>query len=163
MRKSLIVALSILMGAALPWTAAAAQDCQYHNVKLDFTSSTPIPPGSYDFCLGGMKATGTINGTYEYCWYDDLVPSEEIFSPSDGVTNVLAIKYYSRIVTKKGIVDFVEWMWQDNLFGAEYGMSRVVGGTGDFEGMLGTFYGTPRYPLTGQVFVWALNGYICTP
>ena len=162
MRKSLIVALSVLMGAALPWTAAAAQECQYHNVKLDLTSSTYIPPvGDYDFCLGGMKATGTINGTYEYCWYDNLVPSKDIFF--DGVANVLARKYYSRIVTKKGIVDFVEWMWQDDLFESEYGMSRVVGGTGDFEGMLGTFYGTPRFPLTGQVFVWALNGYICTP
>ena len=159
MKKSLVVTLLVLMGAAVPW-AASAQDCQYQNVKLDFRSVTPIDPGIYDFCLGDIKATGTINGTYEVCFYDvDFVPSKSIFS--DGVDNVFAEKYYSRIVTKKGIVDLVEWGWYDDYFGLEYGMSRMVGGTGDFEGMIGTFYWTPRFPALGGVN--PLDGYICIP
>jgi hypothetical protein len=160
MRKSLVITLLVLVGVAMP-SVAAAQDCQYHNLKLDFKSFRLIDPiGSYDRCLEVSKVVGTLNGSYIACWhFDEYIPSSEIFG--DDVDNIVAEKYYSWISTKKGDLEFIEWAWFDEEFGLENGFAKVTGGTGDFEGAFGSLSYTPRFPNLGPV-VW-FEGYICTP
>jgi hypothetical protein len=161
MKKSLIIAMLVVVGVAVP-QVAAAQDCQYHKVKLDFRSASWLDPpiAPYDACLELSKVTGTLNGSYLVCFFfAEFIPSDAIYG--DGFTQIEAEKYYSWITTKDGQVEFIEWAWWDGDFGLETGFSKVMGGTGDFENTFGSLSWTPRFPNLGPV-VW-FEGYICTP
>lgn len=161
MRKSLIIALLVLVGAAFP-TVAAAQDCQYHNVKIDFSSRTWIDPPMepFEYCFEVSKVVGTLNGSYLVCFNTaDFISSDTIYG--DGIKVVEASKYYSSIKTKNGHIDFIEWSWYDGEFGLETGFLKVMGGSGAFEKAFGSLSWTPRFPNLGPV-VW-FEGYICTP
>jgi hypothetical protein len=156
----LVLALSVVALAAMP-LAASAQDCNFHALKADFTSAVAASPGVYDGCMELTKVTGTLNGSYRVCWYnDEVVSSDEVFS--DGNQALEAAKYYSSIETKHGTVDFVEWAWFDNDFGIEVGQSKVTGGTGEYAGAFGLLrwtLGLPNIPSLDLEF----DGYICTP
>jgi len=160
MRKSLIVTLLVVAGAAVPWVASA-QDCRYQKVKADMTTFTyldsPIAP--YDLCWE-INVAGTLNGTYVGCiYFNEGIPSSDIYG--DGYTQIQATKYYSWISTKHGEVQFVEWSWLDWDSFNEAGFGIVVGGTGRFEDASGSMYYTPRFPNAGPVVFF--EGYICTP
>ena len=160
MRKSLIVTLLVLVGAAVP-SVVPAQECQYQNFKVDYRSSRFLeePIEDYDFCLAS-KVVGTLNGTYLVCWYsDNAIPSSDIYG--DSFNLVQTVKYYSWISTKKGDISFIEWGWYDDDFGLETGLSKVTGGTEDFEDAFGTLSWPPRFPNLGGMVVY--EGYICTP
>lgn len=161
MRKCLIGLLLLLAIAALP-SSTAAQDCQYHKVKLDFSSASVLaePIEDFDFCLEVSKVVGTLNGSYLTCFYDaEFVSSSDIFG--DAVEQIYAEKYYSWISTNKGDVEFIEWAWFDGDFGLEFGYAKVVGGTGDFADAFGALSFVPVWPAV--VPALNLEGYICTP
>lgn len=165
MKKSLVVTLLVLMGAAVPWAAAAleVEDCQYHNAKLDVSTGTLNfdPPGDYDFCLEGAKLVGTLNGTYTSCVdFDTFVSSDTIFG--DGWTQIETAKYDSWVETKKGTLVMSEWSWWDGDFGVETGFAKVISGSGVFEGKVGSLLWHPIWPGSGK-FDLPLEGYICTP
>jgi hypothetical protein len=162
MRKSLIITLLVLVGAAVP-SVAPAQECQYHNVKIDYGSANWLdePMAYYDACLEVGKVVGTLNGSYLVCFYDvDVKPDSEIFG--NGFDQILAVKYYTWLSTKKGDIEFIEWGWYDGDFGLETGFSKVTGGTGNFEDAFGTLSWPPRFPNLGKGIV-VYEGYICTP
>ena len=161
MRKILVVTFLVFVGAALA-AAAVAQDCRFHNAKLDFRFGTFVEnPEPFDFCFEGIKVSGTLNGHYKVCFFeDDLIPSDQIYL-LDGYPQIEAEKLYSWIFTDKGDVEFIEWAWYDGDFGLETGFSKVIDGTGDYESAFGTLSWTPRFPNLGPVN--RLKGYICTP
>ena len=160
MKKALVVTILVLMGAAAPW-AVTAQDCQYHNAKIDFSTGEAIDPGDYDFCFDGAKLVGTLNGTYGYCINDDtFVSSDTIFG--DGWTQIETEKFESWVVTKTGTLVLREWAWYDGDFGVESGFAKVTGGTGAFEDAFGILPWSPRWP-DRSTFAYPLEGYICTP
>ena len=100
MKKSLVVTILVLIGAVAPW-AATAQDCKYHNAKVDFSAGAPFDSEDYDFCFDGAKLVGTLNGTYGYCVnFDTFLTSDSIFG--DGWTQVETGKYDSWVETQKG-------------------------------------------------------------
>jgi hypothetical protein len=161
MRKHLTVTLLVIAIVTLP-SIVAAQDCQYHNVKLDFTSASWLaePIGDFDACLEVSKVVGTLNGSYLTCFYNaDFIPSPDIYG--DTFPQIFAEKYYSWISTKKGEIEFVEWAWYDGDFGLETGFAKVIGGDGDFTNAFGSLSYMPRFPNLGPVLY--LEGYVCTP
>jgi len=160
-RKTLTGLFLVLAIATLP-SISAAQDCQYHKVKFEFkTASWLDPPISpYDACLEVPKIVGTLNGSYLVCLYNaDFIPSPDIYG--DTFPQILAEKYYSRISTNKGDIEFIEWAWFDGDFGLETGFAKAVGGTGDFTDAFGSLSYMPRFPNLAPVIY--LEGYICTP
>jgi len=160
MRKSLIVTLMVFVVAALPW-AATAQDCQYHNAKIDFSTGANFESEDYDFCFGGAKLVGTLNGTYGYCGnFDTFVSSDTIFG--DGWEQILTSKYDTWVETNKGTLEMRDWSWYDGDFGVETGLVKVIAGTGAFEGAFGQLLWYPTWPNRGN-FDNPLQGFICTP
>ena len=161
MKRLIMIALLTVAVVSLASTAVAA-DCQYQTFKVDYGSSTTLDPPivPYDVCLDVGKVVGTLNGSYLVCWsLADQIPSPDIYA--DDFPQIFAVKYYTRISTKKGDIDFVEWGWYDGDFGLETGFSKVIGGTGEFENAFGTLSWPPRYPNLGGSVVY--EGYVCTP
>lgn len=163
MKNSLLITLVVLVGASVA-SSAVAQSCwQYHNLKIDFRDFAPLAPedypDDYDFC-GGAKIIGTLNGRYSWCFlWEEGVNSESIYG--DGWGQIWAGKYYSWIETGKGTLQIREWSWYDDDFGVEVGFSKVISGTGAYEGAFGSLAWTPRFPNLGAML--PMEGYICTP
>jgi hypothetical protein len=146
---------------AMP-SVASAVDCDYQHIKVDYTRATFIDPpiAPWDVCLHVGKVVGTLNGTYTVCWsLADRIPSTDVYG--DTFAQIFAVRYFSRMETKDGIVDFIEWGWYDGDFGLESGFAKVVAGTGPFEDAFGTLSWPPRFPNLGGVVIY--EGYICTP
>jgi hypothetical protein len=96
---------------------------------------------------------GTLNGTYTVCWsLADRIPSTDVYG--DTFAQIFAVRYFSRMETKDGIVDFIEWGWYDGDFGLESGFAKVVAGTGPFEDAFGTLSWPPRFPNLGGVVIY---------
>jgi len=161
MRKILMITQLVLWGIAVP-CVAAAQDCQYHSFKLDFSTATWLDPPTapYDACLEVSKVVGTLNGTYRVCFHlGDFISSDEIFG--DGYTQVEAEKLYIWILTKKGDIEGPAWGWLDGETGIEVGFAKIIGGTGDFENVSGTLTYSPQLPKLGSVKLG--EGFLCAP
>ena len=80
MKKSLMITLLLVVGAAVvPWTAVA-EDCQYHRFKMDNRTLVLIDTiGPYDRCREA-KVIGTLSGRYWYCFFwDDFMTSDFIY------------------------------------------------------------------------------------
>lgn len=139
----------------------ANADCNYHTVKLWFSSFEVIEPtNDFDICLEFGKVTGTLNGRYVACLYfsDWDFTSDDIWA--DGVDSVGLGKYYSYIETKAGMLEFVEWIYASQ--GGEGGISPVTGGTGAFEGANGSLKPGSYIGATAAHF-FPLDGWVCTP
>lgn len=161
MRKALTLALLAFLALAAP-SAVSAEDCQYHNFKIDFSTAIwldpPIEP--YDACLEVSKVSGTLNGTYVVCFhYDDFFTSDDIYG--DGYTQVRGEKLYVWVLTRKGDIEGPAWGWVDGDTGLELGFAKIVGGTGDYENVYGTLAFMPRFPNLGTVN--PIEGFLCTP
>ena len=160
MRKSVIVTLLVLVGAALPW-AGTAQDCKYYNAKADFRTATEFESDGYDFCIDGAKLVGSLNGTYGYCVdFDTFLTSDSVFG--DGWEQVETGKYDSWVETNKGRLEMREWSWYDSDFGTETGFAKVISGTGVFEGQTGLLLWYPLWPNYRSGFGIPFEGYLCT-
>jgi len=158
MRKSLIVTLLVIVGAAAAWPAAA-QDCQYHQITAVWNNAALVDPGDFDICIE-FDFKGTINGRYKICWnLADIFTSDSYYG--DGYTQIQTSYYYSWIETKKGSLVLREWGWLDTDFNVEDGFSKVISGTGDFAGASGSLAWARRTPAQG--FRFKNEGYICTP
>lgn len=161
MRKTLTIALLAFLAVVVP-CVGAAQDCQYHTFKIDFSTSTWLDPPTapYDACLEVDKVVGTLNGTYRVCFnYGDFFSSDQIYG--DGYTQVRGEKLYIWVFTRKGDIEGPAWGWLDEDSGLEVGFSKIVGGTGDYENTYGTLAFLPRYPNMGTVNL--IEGFLCTP
>ena len=118
MKKSLVVTLLVLIGVAVPW-AATAQDCQYHNFKIDLKTfaflDEPIPP--YEACWEYTKVVGTLGGHYVNCFMGE-VSSTEIFQEEYGwEEGIIANKLFGFFETRRGTLFLREWNWVDSEFG----------------------------------------------
>ena len=169
MKKSLIITLLVFVFALVPWWVSA-QDCDYINFKPNWKYfAGPLdPPISadppYDGCWEVTKLAGNLNGRYQWCFYDEdfELTSDSIYG--DGFGGVFPGKYYSRIVTRDGEIELVEWSWFDEDSGFEGGMIKVVGGTGDFEDASGALFSViPPVPGGARHLFLHYKGYICTP
>ena len=161
MRKSLVISLLVLMGAAGAWNAQA-QDCRYHNIKLDTSSFAFIEPiAPYDACWEFAKVTGTLGDRWVSCVLNEQAPrtSNEIWG--DGWVQLEANKFLSFLETRDGVVEIREWSWLDyDVFG-EAGLAKIIGGTGAFENAFGTLFYMPFVPFGTKFF--PVEGYICMP
>ena len=169
MRKSAIISIIVLATVAAPW-AASAENCEYHNFRLDYGSFAflDVPLEDYDVCWEFTKTIGTLNGRLVTCMlYDETYcepgycigrTSDDIWT--DGWTGMWARKYYSLIETEMGNLDLREWSWIDSEFRLETGISKVIGGTGAFEEAFGAFSYFPGSPGNPNLFRY--KGYVCT-
>ena len=168
MRYTLVVLVLALAAAVAPWSAVA-EDCTYHNYKIDVDSfaflDEPIAP--YDLCWEFTKVVGTINGRNVTCvFFAELCgpmgcigrTSDEIWG--DGWTDVRAWKFYTWYETNSGVLETRDWSWIDADSGNETGFTKVIGGDGAFAGASGYLSYSPDYP--NRLDTFRFKGHICT-
>ena len=154
--KSFLIAVLLVLFTA----PAIAQDCKYHNLKLDFKSYEEPDPGDYDVCYRFNKVRGTLTGIFTSCKHDgEWYTTDDVWG--DGSTLELG-KYYSTFETPDGDLELRDYVFADSEFlGTESGFSTVIGGTDAFYGAFGNLMISEPMPDWKPFF--ELKGVICTP
>jgi hypothetical protein len=173
-RFMVITALFLVSAAALP---VAADDCtmppgsgpgwKFINMRINYLDGVAVDPGPYDFCYGGMDVTGNLKGQFKSCFYgDEFVPSDAIFG--DGIFDVEADKFHQFFESDSGNMEWTTWSWWVEGTGVEHAVTRVVGGTGKYEGVVGILTWPTGHPSRTYFFggnhpvFRTITGYLCT-
>ena len=153
-REILLLTAIILLTTSF----AYAQDCKYHNFKLDYKSYGEPDPGDYSICYRFNKVRGTLTGIYTSCKHDgEWGTTHDVWG--DGSTLELG-KYYSTFETPDGDLEIQDYVFFDAFLGTEAGFSTVIGGTDAFDGAFGTLMISEPSP-DWKPFL-ELKGFICT-
>lgn len=163
MKKSLVVIISVALGAFLI-QPAAAENCQFHKMQLlnDTFVIFEEPLPGFDWC-GRGRVLGTINGYTTSCLkWDDIKFSDDIWGDSD--YRFVAVKFFNVFETNLGTFQADERAFLDLDSGSSNiaaTMSEVTGGTGAYEGATGLLTMESTWPneAKGQLY----QGDICTP
>jgi len=156
--RSISVLFTVFLICASPSLAA---ECKYHNVKLAYSSFSVMDEAiePYDLCYQFDEVLGTIGGHYVSCIiFAEWGTTNDVWG--DGFAIPLG-KYYSFFETPKGNLEVIDWVYADPDFGIESGISKIINGTGIYEGAYGTMMVGAPFPSWAPFI--SIEGLICTP